>query len=113
MSKPKKTENSKSATTGKISDQICSNTQPCLTIFALYFIIWNFRILARTTTYQTGTAEDETLNDYTLTGGDVTQERMSNHAPSTKGVCVSIFTYIFCVVFDCVSNTHMIIYVKN
>jgi hypothetical protein len=40
----------------------------------------------RTRTELTETLEDDTVNDYTLTGGDVTQERMSNHPPSTKGV---------------------------
>ncbi|XP_062613187.1 uncharacterized protein LOC134274962 [Saccostrea cucullata] len=54
MTKPKKTDTSKSATT------------------------------VRTTTEMTVTVEDETINDYTLTGGDVTQERMSNHPPSSK-----------------------------
>lgn len=56
MSKPKKgTDNSKSATT------------------------------VRTTTYETESGEVETAQDYTMTGGDVTQERMSNHPASSKG----------------------------
>lgn len=45
-----------------------------------------FCTAVRTKTEITETLEDETINDYTLTGGDVTQERMSNHPPSTKGV---------------------------
>lgn len=96
MSKPKKgTDNSKSATTGIVYISFNFNS-----IIKHYFNFnFNFRFLTfvvqllflpicyavRTTTYETESGEVETVQDYTMTGGDVTQERMSNHPASSKG----------------------------
>lgn len=96
MSKPKKgTDNSKSATTGIVYISFNFNS-----IIIHYFNFnFNFRFLTfvvqllflpicyavRTTTYETESGEVETVQDYTMTGGDVTQERMSNHPASSKG----------------------------
>lgn len=91
MSKPKKgTDNSKSATTGIVYISFNFNSVVIhlfqLQIFDICgsIIIWTICYAVRTTTYETESGEVETVQDYTMTGGDVTQERMSNHPASSK-----------------------------
>lgn len=96
MSKPKKgTDNSKSATTGIVYKSFSFNSIIIhyfnfnfnfrFLTFAVQLLFWPICYAVRTTTYETESGEVETVQDYTMTGGDVTQERMSNHPASSKG----------------------------